>query len=247
MASKDTNTGAKRARETRECAGLSEDAPLGCLLTFVEDRMQVPVAIVALPESIAGCCWRSGERTILWVNGTNPPGRQRFTLAHELGHLRCRHDGQVPVETFKTLGGKNTEAREVQANAFAAELLAPKCAVRAWAEGRDPELDDVIELAGAFGMSAIAALYRLNSLGLVSHYQELQARILDEEQELPVPTPLSDGIASAFATGPPRLSPALDGTALAALVSGAAAIDVIAQSIGCSPGALADSAGSIGI
>lgn len=248
MASLDTNTGAKRARETREHAGLAVDAPIACLLTFVEVTMEVPVVIAVLPPDIAGCCLRKGERTILWVNGTHPPARQRFTLAHELGHLRCDHDGKIPVETFKTLGGKNTHAREVQANAFAAELLAPKAAVVAWAEGRSVDLDAVLELAGAFRMSAIAALYRLNSLGLVPEdYEALQATILDKEQELVVPAQEPDGIAAIAPADLPRLSPVLAGSGLAAIRHGAASTEAVAHALGCDANALATSAGVIGI
>src|SRR3954470_16739683 len=104
MASKDTNVGAKRARQTREALGLDPAAPLDCVLTLVESALEVPVVIAALPTGIAGCRWRDGERVVLWINGTHAPVRQRFTLAHELGHVRCGHDGTIPVETFRDAG-----------------------------------------------------------------------------------------------------------------------------------------------
>ena len=79
MASKDTNVGAKRARQTREAIGL-DPAPLDCLLTLVESTLELPVVIAALPAGVAGCCWRDGDRVVLWVNGTHAPVRQRFRL-----------------------------------------------------------------------------------------------------------------------------------------------------------------------
>src|SRR5690349_10782900 len=100
MAGKDTNVGAKRARETRELLGLDPVAPVACVLTLVDSAFGLPVVIAALPEGVAGCAWRDGDRAVLWVNGTDAPVRQRFTLAHELGHLRCGHDGAIPVETY---------------------------------------------------------------------------------------------------------------------------------------------------
>jgi Zn-dependent peptidase ImmA (M78 family) len=238
----DTNRGAKRARETREFAGLAVDAPINCLLTFVEDTIGVPVVLVALPERISGCCARNGERTLLWVNAGHTHTRQRFTLAHELGHLRCGHD-DTPVETFTTLGGKSTDSREVQANAFAAELLAPKMAVAAWAAGREVGLDDVLELAARFGISAIAALYRLNQLGFAPPgYDELRETVLAED--CPLPAPYADGIAAAV---PPRLSPALNDSALAAILNGTASTKSVAQAMGWDPDDLAGDAGTIGI
>jgi hypothetical protein len=112
MAGKDTNTGAARARETRSALGIDAAEPLGCILTVVERDLGLPVIVAALPQGIAGCCWREGERTVLWVNGTQAAVRQRFTLAHEVGHVRCGHDADVPVETFATIGGKSTDSRE---------------------------------------------------------------------------------------------------------------------------------------
>jgi len=131
MPSEDTNVGAKRARLTREGLDLDSAAPLDCVLTLIDAALGLPVVIAALPAGIAGCCWRDGERVVLRVNGTHAPVCQRFTLAHELGHVRCGHDGATPVETFTTLGGKSTDSREVQANAFAAEFLAPAERLRA--------------------------------------------------------------------------------------------------------------------
>lgn len=176
MAGRDTNIGAGRARETREQLGLAAGEPLTCVLTVVEGPLALPVVIASLPTGVAGCCWRDGARVVLWVNGTHAAVRQRFTIAHELGHVRCRHDGAVPVETFATLGGKSTDSREVQANAFAAEFLAPADGVQTMVGG-EPTLDHVVLISARFGISTIAALYRLNSLGLTKCYEELKAAI----------------------------------------------------------------------
>jgi Zn-dependent peptidase ImmA (M78 family) len=88
-----------------------------------------------------------------------------------------------PVETFVTLAGKRTDSREVQANAFAAELLAPAAGVTALIGGVEPGLEKVVQVAARFGISTIAALYRLNSLGLTARYEELADRIGDGEHE----------------------------------------------------------------
>jgi Zn-dependent peptidase ImmA (M78 family) len=251
VASKDTNTGAKRARQTREALGLDPATPLECVLTLVESLLKVPVVIAALPSGVAGCCWRDGEQVVLWVNGTHAPVRRRFTLAHELGHLRCGHDGAIPVETFRTLGGKTTDSREVQANAFAAELLAPAVGVKAMVDGSDPDMEDVVRIAAAHGISTIAALYRLNSLGLTARYEELARAIGDGEHE-PVwdrlePEPVGDVIATIDANELPWLSPSLRGSALAAIAGGRVSTAAAATSTGCDAAAMASGAASIGI
>lgn len=254
MAGKDTNIGAARARETRAEAGLPEDGPPTCLLTAVEDTLGIPVVIAALPGEIAGCCVRrDSERTVLWINGRHPTARQRFTLAHELGHLRCGHDGNIPAESFTTLGGKATDSREVQANAFAAELLAPAGAVKAWmGDVRTASLGQVVLLAADFGMSTIAALYRLNGLGLLdSGSEELQARVLAGDDvalkaELK-PDELDDTLARTRPADLPRLSPSLHGTALHAVIRGTASTSEAARIAGVDPDSLAGGADLLGL
>lgn len=251
MATKDINVGAKRARQTREALDLDPAAPLDCVLTLVESALGVPVVIAALPTGIAGCCWRDGGRVVLWVNGTHAPVRQRFTLAHELGHLRCGHDGAMPVETFTTLGGKATDSREVQANAFAAELLAPAAGVTAMVGGVEPGLDDVVRIAATHGISTIAALYRLNSLGLAGRYEELATAIGNGEHEAVwdrlQTQPAADGIAAIDPDGLPWLSTSLRDSALAAVAGGRVSTASAAESAGCEPASMASGAASIGI
>lgn len=251
MAGKDTNTGAKRAREARSELGLGAEAPVRCLLTLVERQLELPVVIAALPHPIAGCCWNDGARVVLWVNGTHAAVRQRFTLAHELGHLRCRHEVLVEVDTFETLAGKTTDSREIQANAFAAELLAPTAGVRSMIDG-EPTLDDVVLMAASFGISTIAALYRLNTLNLTTkaRHEKLKEEI-DDGLHSAVwdrlsPEPVTDLIAATHGTALPRLSPALAGSALEAVIAGRVSVDEAAAAADCDPKQLADGAAAIG-
>lgn len=251
MAGRDTNIGAKRARDLRPELGLEPGAPVACLLSMVEETLGLPVVIAALPEGIAGCCWRDGGRVVLWVNGTQAVVRQRFTLAHELGHVRCGHDEHVPVDTFETLAGRTTDAREIQANAFAAELLAPKAGVTAPVEDREPTLDDVVTIAARFGISAIAALYRLNTLELTSRYAVLKQEI-DQGLHLAVwerlaPGRIEDAIAAIDGAALPRVSPALRASALAGVIAGEVSVSNAAAAAGCGPRQLASAAAAIGV
>jgi Zn-dependent peptidase ImmA (M78 family) len=251
MPGRDTNIGAKRARELRAELGLAPEDPVGCLLTAVEERLGIPVVLAALPGEVAGCCWRDGETVLLWVNaGGQVPARQRFTLAHELGHVRCGHPPGVPVDTFETLAGRSPEPREVQANAFAAALLAPADGVRAMLDG-EPTLEDVVRIAARYGVSFLAALYRLGTLGLSRRVpvldEELRHGHASEIWDRLGLAPVDDAIAAADAGALPRLSPALDGTALAALIRGDASLGTAAEATGCTPEDLGRSAGTIGM
>ncbi len=160
------NRGAKRAREAREELDLDPVAPLACLLDCVEKRAGLRVVVTHLPDGVAGAC-TSGPAPVLWLNAADAKVRQRFTLAHELGHVRCKHDGKLVVESYETLSGATTTPREIEANAFAAELLIPRVAIEKLAvAGRNPTLDEVVVIAAHYGTSAIMALYRFKQFGL---------------------------------------------------------------------------------
>ena len=222
------NRGAKRARQARAALGLAPDAPLDCLLTAVEERAKLPVVVGRLPEGIAGVCFRDHAATVLWVNGQQAKVRQRFTLAHELGHAWCRHDGRLEVDTLETLSGKTTNPYEIQANAFAAEFLVPRAAMADLVEG-DQTLDEVVTIAAHFGVSAIVVVFRLKTLRLISDAcaDGLQRQVEDGEHEGALErlqlAPHSDRLASL--DGLPYLSARLAGSYLAAALRGDAAID----------------------
>ena len=202
-----------------------------------------------LPETIAGCVTQTGDGPIAWVNGTQFPARQRFTLAHEFGHIRCGHDGGVAIDTFETLSGVSTDSREVQANSFAAEFLAPAVGVRDMAT-TEPTLETVVQVAARFGLSTIAALYRLNTLGLTNRYQrlkdEIDARVHEEVWERLDPATPEDVISRLTVSRLPRLSPALENSALAALLAGAASTAEVARTINRDPATFAARAGLLG-
>jgi hypothetical protein len=234
MASLHSNRGAKRAREARAALGLDPQAPLRCVLAAVE--RVAPVVVAALPDDVAGACWRGGGQVVLWVNGTQPLVRQRFTVAHELGHVRCGHQ-RPAVDSVATVTGLAHDPYEVEANAFAAEFLVPRTAVEDRVRGRAPTLEDVVLLAAEHGVSTQVAHYRLVTAGLVGDERSAQLkRELDEGLAGDVwerlgCRALEDELATVERL--PRLSPALAGSALAALVRG----DVTAEAAAAAAGA----------
>ena len=148
-----TNRGRKRARRRGLTSASTRSAPLDCVLTVVEqDRAVLPVGITdGFPNEVAGACFREGGRTMLWVNGTDAPrasgSRSRTSSAMSsvttTARLRGRH--------FATMSGRETNPREIEANAFAAEFLFPTAAGAGGAG--TPTLEDVIRIA-AFPASA---------------------------------------------------------------------------------------------
>ncbi|MEO8581932.1 MAG: ImmA/IrrE family metallo-endopeptidase [Patescibacteria group bacterium] len=93
--------------------------------------------------------------------------RQRFTIAHEIGHFLI-HKGKQFVdeftagETFYRDGSDNEEEQE--ANYFAACLLMPEEEVeRIWPQCKDPK-----DAAVRFKVSEVSMTYRLKKLGLIT-------------------------------------------------------------------------------
>lgn len=220
------NRGAKRARAARAEFGLDPAAPLDCLLDVVEERAGLPVVIGRLAPGVFGACTDIGGERMAWVERGQAPVRMRFTLAHELGHVRVPHDGAMIVDTYETLSG-TTDQREVEANAFAAELLIPKVVL----DGLDPEpeLDALVTLAARFGTSAEAALYRFTVGKLVSEPRRGELKALIDAQEHHaarerLELPFLDDRLARLEEGEPYVSPSLDGTLLAAAVRGEAAM-----------------------
>jgi len=130
-------------------------------------------------DGVSGVLIREPERTMIIVNAANAPVRQRFTIAHEIGHFKLHQgavylDGRARVNFRDGLSSMATDREEIGANAFAAALLMPAPWVR-WAfestvlNATINSEDELAELLGArFGVSRQAMLIRLTNLGLVA-------------------------------------------------------------------------------
>lgn len=105
------------------------------------------------------------ERRIV-VKADEPPVRQRFTVAHEVGHWVCQVLSGRPTPVYcrpVDVSEAADRALEREANVFAAELLMPEDAVRARFAG------SIAESAVVFAVSEEAMHWRLYNLALVDH------------------------------------------------------------------------------
>ncbi len=156
----------KRARELRGELGLGERGPIADLFLTVRDIVGLEVVVVAMDEGCAGAYVPHALGPVVFVNIDHAPVRQRFTLAHELGHHHLHEGGEV--DQVADLGNV-TDPREGEANFFAAEFLAPRPALEAFvARERSHGLERIVRLGCEFGLSAPAALYRLSTWGLLT-------------------------------------------------------------------------------
>ena len=138
------------------------------------------ISVDKLPfsQELSGVLVRSPERTAIGINKNRPKKRQRFSIAHELGHYVLEHNGELFVDQT-VLNKRDTKSQiavdpqEIEANAFAANLLMPQHMM----------LDALFETAGSnhnitrsalieqmakkFNVSNAAMEYRLINLGFV--------------------------------------------------------------------------------
>lgn len=119
------------------------------------------------------------HRPVVWINPTDSVNRQKFTMAHEIGHLV--YDVLPDLDNFKPIkddykslrrdGSQNSMER--RANDFAAKLLMPKNLIieigQDLIEKEKIETKDriIVRLSQAFQVSQEAMKWRLVNLGLI--------------------------------------------------------------------------------
>lgn len=128
-----------------------------------------------LDPDVSGALVISNDVPVIAVNKEHGPNRQRFTIAHELGHLVL--DGksrEVFVDRSAVFFRSNVSATgvdpsEVAANNFAAALLMPKTHLLAALKAIDEVLTSahIKKLANDFAVSEQAMTIRLARLDLV--------------------------------------------------------------------------------
>lgn len=126
---------------------------------------------------VSGLLFREGKQVIIGVNLEHHPNRKRFTIAHEIGHHQLHSHNPLYVDkgfAVRRRDQRSSEAvdiEEIEANAFAAELLMPARMLE-----KEPELQKVgidqeqgiPALAKRYGVSEQAMTFRLINLKIIS-------------------------------------------------------------------------------
>lgn len=103
------------------------------------------------------------------INKQQHTNRQRFTLAHEIGHFALNHGEKYDNTTtlYRKDGGiaNQNQNDEMQANVFASELLMPESQI--YQQVIKNGIEDIGELAKIFQVSEQAMWYRLKSTGWI--------------------------------------------------------------------------------
>ena len=140
----------------------------------IAKNLNVKVEYAPLEPELSGLAHIRDGIAIVGINALHSPARQRFTLAHELGHVRLHWDileravhvdkGSLRRDSLSSTG---TDPIERQANAFAAELLMPEFLFKQAIGERSVDLEDdllVQALAKKFRVSEAAIRFRIGAI-----------------------------------------------------------------------------------
>lgn len=126
-------------------------------------------------DELSGMIFIKDDVPVIGINSLHHPNRQRFTLAHEIGHLVLHReaitttihvDKQFPALMRDANSTNGTELREIEANQFASALLIPAEQLEQALQGKQFDIDDerpIDELAKKFRVSRQALEYRIRN------------------------------------------------------------------------------------
>lgn len=95
--------------------------------------------------------------------------RQRYALAHALGHCLLGHTDGKPswVDRFDDYARQHRDSLEREANTAALQILMPKKALEYVLEHKQRDYPTPKDIAGLFGVSQLALVQRLTDLGIL--------------------------------------------------------------------------------
>lgn len=158
----------RRAASLLKAAGVTE---LPVDVTAVAHHLGIHVMPFNLGDDVSGVLVQDHGQATIGYNEHQHPVRQRFTIAHEIGHfifhkrdapLFVDHDFRISFRNKRSSTGKHRQERE--ANAFAAALLMPWHEVKKAAKEIHYDLMDdrsLTLLARKFDVSRQSMSYRL--------------------------------------------------------------------------------------
>ncbi|MCG8998426.1 ImmA/IrrE family metallo-endopeptidase [Laribacter hongkongensis] len=144
------------------------DGKLPINIDRIAERLGIEVCpVFGMQGKFSGCIEKTDTGAKISLDITESIVRQRFTVAHEIGHFALGHlkeSGQKFRDGPDTLSGKGS-VEEREANSFAAELLMPESLLKYVITVRN--ITEIDKLANLFNVSQIAMKYRLTNLGIL--------------------------------------------------------------------------------
>lgn len=162
----------RKARELLQKAGVAAPpVPVAELAGLAGAEVQYE----PFDGELSGMIMRRGGKALIGINTKDSLGRQRFSLAHELGHLLLHRseafhlDGKHPIRFRDARSSTGEDVDEIEANQFAAELLMPEAFLARDVKEVAGEEAEVAarKLAERYQVSDQAMSIRLSVLGYI--------------------------------------------------------------------------------
>jgi Zn-dependent peptidase ImmA (M78 family) len=137
----------------------------------IAEHLGVDVKSATLDSFISGLFVIKEQKPYIRYNEKEAPQRQKFTIAHELGHFVLHKDTPLFINKNEKILYRNSESttgellKEKEANSFAASLLMPLLFIEEEIKKLPVGVDPIIYLSDIFKVSTQAMNYRLNNLG----------------------------------------------------------------------------------
>lgn len=142
----------------------------------IAKSLDARVIFSPLDSELSGMIYVKGRTPIIGINSLHHPNRQRFTIAHECGHLalhkgligkKIHVDKRFPMLMRDSLSAAGISRIEIEANLFAAEILMPRHLLTEVLNNEPFDIDEeetVNSLARSFRVSPAAMRFRLGNL-----------------------------------------------------------------------------------
>lgn len=124
------------------------------------------VVVAELGPDFDGMAVSSPKVKLILAATSSNPARQRFTIAHELGHLLAEDDQELHLDADIQACSKK-DGSEMRANAFAAAFLMPESVLHAAVNEAGLTREHFAALASELSVSPTTLAYRLQNLGLI--------------------------------------------------------------------------------
>lgn len=105
------------------------------------------LGLTELTKQTDGFCVYSGGNYYIFYDDSKPKPRQRFTIAHEIGHIMLGHIGDRQCTRINREPSAEDAPEETQANQFAARILAPAWVLHSIHALTPAEIADVCEIS----------------------------------------------------------------------------------------------------
>ena len=127
----------------------------------------------SLSDDLSAVLAIKNDKKLITLNSNNHPNRQRFSIAHEIGHLKLNHKislditKQTVIHHRDKISSTGTDTDEVEANYFAACLLMPSFQIEKHLKFDKSFDHNVVQISEIFKVSAASATLRLKNLGYI--------------------------------------------------------------------------------